>query len=822
MRIFTLLFSLGVVATIGNASGAKLSPKLVTSTFVRKTLAGLIVPHKYETSFTVPLNIKSTYAELDASDRLAFLDKLRDVLATDMPIMDRYLDLLLTEGVNIQDATALAKDVHDKMVEVADLYVSNTHRGFYWEWNPISAKNNGERIDYIAHNLLAVKEYTEELYAQKNDDVGITQILSELLSRGKYTKEKEEIESLIALYREIPAIEVNFSKNEAAELFDYVENNNPSLADFDYKMSNMLLSSERFKVVDVSLQSELSFSHIIDSSVADSITDFTKVTEFNQYITGKEAGFFFEVMLIALVRKITQTSFLLRYGITWKDLMDGKYLVFATGEFLATMGWGWQDLGEIVYPHDVDKAAKFIEDSVDLEDIEKMVDVLRPMREKAGMEDRGIIDKFLEELPYLKRKNKAISDIMTLMQANKLTTDKEKTVSLGGRSPREIIDEMLVELYLNTVKWGYIASVDLARDRDDLSYYASFSLARMLRKAGMSENDLQERVFTKEAYSKWINGTRVTEQDLHGIRKLLSAKDNVNKIRDYVGSKQGRDSDLTPASVSQALSNLPYTLQKEGFMLEFAQDTGNSYKKLQRNLRNVQEESEYRLLARAVLNMVGHGGKNRAAKLMRNIGVIRKEMSVERDLFINAYHPELRDNVKGISAVKQKQVEARKREKIQKQKEKKHEEKKAQREITVRSTQRKRTEVQARQAIKAKQHKEKQQRRILQSANEVQEGRIKELAKQMAGGKKISADTPISLRIIALVEFIHLKTNMSAIDHIHLKEIVADTKLTEAKLVVIESFFLRSAERLRHKGNRAKLVTIVKAQIQEIRTLLSS
>ena len=695
-----------------------------------------------------------------------------------------------TENATPQSLNTLAEQVYAKLIEAADSYVSgqskDTRREFYWEWDQNLGGDKQRRIDLISNTLKAEVESIHEL-GKRNGDIEISQILKHFLHNNTNKQEQEKISALIDLHEEFPHLEINFTTSEADELFSYIERDNPTFAEFLVKYSNILSEALRTATADISLQDELTFFHIADQSEINRISNwFTEkglAGGFTRYIPEHLQDNLMEGVTREVIERLEN------YKITWQDLMDSRYLISVTGEFLADIGWGWQDLGRLVYPHDVDKAADFILDLPLLQDVEEMASAIKARREKVDPDDVVIIDKFVEEVPYLGRKNHALENILSLRIRKKLTTDREKRESLGGKSPREIVDMVANDFSLITRRWKYIGVEELL---DNSSYVPSFALAEILRKAGMSAEDLQKMVFTVKGYRKWIDGIALTEQDLNGIRKLLSDNDNLSKILDYVDSEQRRDN--TSIDISQALSDLPLTLQKEGFGLEFAQNIGNSYKKLLINIRNVREESEYRLVASVILNRFSSRNKGGAAKLIRELRAIDEAMHMKRDSFIATYHPELQGKALEISATKQKQ-EDRQAEKIRKQAERKRKE---ERELAVRNRQRE--QAQAQEKRKAEQHKENQQRQLLQFAKEVQEGRIKELANELASGRKLSADTPIFLQLRALVELIHLKTNISEADLIHLKETIADVTPTAEELDAIESVFLDYAGKTAAQG----------------------
>ena len=98
MKIFTLLFGIVGVVALGNASGAKLSPKWVDNMAMRRAIVGYFIPD--ELSFITPIIIKSARVEADASHYATYVVEFKETLAADTPTLKKFFRTVANRKCN--------------------------------------------------------------------------------------------------------------------------------------------------------------------------------------------------------------------------------------------------------------------------------------------------------------------------------------------------------------------------------------------------------------------------------------------------------------------------------------------------------------------------------------------------------------------------------------------------------------------------------------------------------------------------------------------------------------------------------------------------
>lgn len=289
------------------------------------------------------------------------------------------------------------------------------------------------------------------------------------------------------------------------------------------------------------------------------------------------------------------------WDVTWEELRRDRFIESATGEFLATMGWSWQEFGELVYPHNEKEAVRFITEFAQSEDIEKIISALQNKKKSSGRAD--IIENFISELPHLGEKNDLILSIRSMKQNGSLTDNQER---------EKLLNETGDKWVAAVGKWGHLVKDNVLAS--DEWYVPSLAVVRMLRNAGIPESQLQEHILTETIFTKLLNAEIPTEQELNAMRGLLDKEKLAVVLKDYE-----IDAHL------QRILALPLTIQLEGFVRKFIHDTASN-RELGQTMAEVQRDDIFWPLAKDVVRLsnqnrpqkTSQDGKDKRKKRRRN------------------------------------------------------------------------------------------------------------------------------------------------------------------------------------------------------------
>ena len=256
------------------------------------------------------------------------------------------------------------------------------------------------------------------------------------------------------------------------------------------------------------------------------------------------------------------------FDITYPQLLETKFLVGITTQFLIAMDWSWHEFSAMLYPNDSEQAALFVADYfkniLDEDATNNIQTVLQQKRDELSNKNKATaIDAFLAELPTL------------LAKANFIKT--ATLAHAAGNEPATPEREQFLDLVFDGydkdfIRWGYMSLE---------SFMSGIYLDKIIdvfTQLGFTEKQLRELIFPPYVFDKIVLGKIATEQDVNAMRILL-----IKNLKELKASSVSKDMPLQGKEltmVEKAYESLPMIMQRDGFLKKIASGSVSKQKLL--------------------------------------------------------------------------------------------------------------------------------------------------------------------------------------------------------------------------------------------------
>ena len=467
------------------------------------------------------------------------------------------------------DLDSLVTKLYEEMARVASLYVAKQKAtglgSFKWRWSGDGlagvVKLDHEARKNILRQALKVSLQTQyKLCSRESEDTCMIDIY-DLLQEHMNKNERQSIDDLRVFYAEFTQLNIPMRANEVAIVRKMVAEKKLSFSRIMDKLElEMLQSVEENNVIE--LQQNVHLVDIIKRrKLIEMIENYYNIDGLS-YINNPDTAAHLVKINVANLRDSVALNFLnmqKEWQVTWAQLRENQILVGVLGEFIQTMGLDWLAFGQLIYPQDERAAAQFITniimgDSVNTEAITTALQAYRETLQDDELVDH--IDYLVTGLPHLVEKNLLLSDIARLLEDNLLTEDNHPHAGLDGESPRAILMRAIDHAINATGRWKYLGARQIMRYSE---WYIPASLVvSHLARAGLTETQLREHVFTSSGFDKLQRGKAFNAEEIEAVRQLVSAE----KIEALLSSYESEDKQV----IAQRAQFLPLTLQLESFV----------------------------------------------------------------------------------------------------------------------------------------------------------------------------------------------------------------------------------------------------------------
>lgn len=564
-------------------------------------------------------------------------DSLVSAFAADTSIMSGFLNMLLGEHEPVSGAGDFAERVHTLLGETVSAYVHE--QALDWRWYEAVAnlgeEEKKERIVDVAESVSIFNVKFRKADGNTN--------LFDLYSRlDEYYKEvvtsddlKQKISDAAEFYHTFPQLDLRFQSDKIDALLAYVGDGDRTWGEIDNRIMTIMISAanntydsadmmeRRVTMADI-------FANNMPTDILDEVTDeIAGMFEIDKFEIDKDvvnevAGYIGSSFFSDLPGTVLGKQYEL--NVTFAQLLDGRFLLNVTTQFLLDIGWSWQEFGTIVYPHAKQKASRLITDYVrnpfDVEFSAIIENSLRAEMHRNG-EKSGIIARFVAELPLLFGKEILLKTAIYAQNSGQITRDSDM---------RKLFMEAN-ENYLNTmIRWNYLFTSDL--HADDLPP-TTLEVIRKLQSIDVAETQIRERIFGPVVFNKIIAGGIYSEQDINAVRTRMS----MEEISALVDELRFRLSDREHSALTTAITHLPKIMQIEGFARKFANGV-SSNANLIKVLEGVEANSMYKPLADEILSASAGMAKRKRKVFLNNIirviHTVNADLARERLNYLNA------------------------------------------------------------------------------------------------------------------------------------------------------------------------------------------
>ena len=525
----------------------------------------------------------------------ALMVEMNGVLRERTDLLHDYMELQYNREV---DLDSLVTELYEEMARVTSLYVAKqktTKLGsFKWKWGGDGlagvVKFDDEARKNILRQALKVSVQAQRKLCSRESE-GMCMIDIYDLLQGRMDKhERQSIDDLRVFYTEFPQLNIPMRANEVALVREMAVDKKLSFSRIMDKLELEMLQSIT-ENDDIELQQNVHLVDIIKSSkLIEMIENYYNI-DGKSYVNDPDTAVHLVKINVANLREsvaLHSLNMQKEWQVTWSQLRESRVLIDVLGEFIQTIGLDWPTFGQLIYPQDERAAAQFITNIIMGESVntEAITTALQTYRETLQDDELvGHIDNFVADLPHLVEKNLLLSDIAQLLDDNLLTENNHPHAGLDGESPRAILMRAIEHAVNATGRWKYLGARQIMRYSE---WYIPASLVvSHLARAGLTETQLREYVFTSSGFNKLQRGKAFNTEEIEAVRQLVSAE----KIEALLSSYESEDKQV----IAQRAQFLPLILQLESFVYILAKrlnSDGEFLQALQELVSNKSAEGE--------------------------------------------------------------------------------------------------------------------------------------------------------------------------------------------------------------------------------------
>ena len=659
----------------------------------------------------------------------AFEHEMREAIVRRTDILEKYVEFIYNPET---DSDSLVTDFYEEMALVASRYVSN-YRGLgkaRWVWandtnNAIKLDEDG-RKNILRQAMQNWAQLIQRLNTRETYDIHVTDVF-DILEGTMDAEDKELTDNLRAFYQIFPLFNVPVLASETDAVKKLLAAKKHSYSNIMIKLELLLMQNSN-TINDIDLQQNV---HLVDiynhSKLIEPIQHYYNMGDNVHAHDPKQIEHYIKFDLVNLRDSVVLHALGMQkeWQTTWAQLLENSSLVSVLGDFLQAMDLDWPAFGQLVYPQDERAASQLITNiNWKSADIEAIVTALQKYRQTLHDDELiARIDTFIDDLPHLVEKNLLLVEIARLHESDKLSEDDTPQAELEGNSPQAILQDALSQNTRATGRWQYLGTIQL---KGAVNWYLSTSvIGAGLVAGGITEEQLQEHVFTASGLDKLQRGEAFTSQEIEAVRQLVSAEKIEALMRSYSGkSKEG---------IEKRLQLLPLIMQLESFVITLEKNlhTDAAFLKALRELTSNKNTEASKMFMPLALTLQGlHKPQNKKGKH-------RKKRSTSSEL------RQVRNN---LLKVAKDRLSARKDYLVAGQ---------SQTEDSQQDALREKQKQQQVEQQAQRQAEQRAQRQAQQQAQQELKQRVSSLAKKM-GRERLPSNTPLWLRLRALLIYLDI------------------------------------------------------------------